>query len=59
MPGIPRIVREQPKGPKVTPEVGIPALARIRWHHGHEPVVPVTLLAWTSKRRPGPMAPGW
>jgi hypothetical protein len=48
MPGVPRIIRESPKGPKTRPEVGIPAFARIRWHHGEEPVVPVTVVAWTQ-----------
>ncbi len=48
MPGVPRIMRESPKGPKTRPEVGIPGLARIRWHHGEEPVVSVSLVAWTQ-----------
>jgi hypothetical protein len=48
MAGVPRIVRESPKGPKSRPEIGIPVKARIRWHHGDEPVISVFLVAWTQ-----------
>jgi hypothetical protein len=47
MSSVPRIVRVVPRGAITRAEQGIPVLARIRWHHGAEPVVPATATAWT------------
>jgi hypothetical protein len=49
MSSVPRIVRVAPRGAITRPEVGIPVIARIRWHHGAEPEVPATVTAWTRE----------
>ena len=49
MVSVPRIIRAVPHGPIHRPEVGIPAIARLRWASGDEEDVPATALAWTRE----------